>query len=188
MQAPAESSLAQAPVQSDALFSARGDEVQSWLVPWDVNSGAQASLGAMTVTRVDDAKVRIQSERSTPVMDAVLAEWPFVVFLVKGGERLFTGPFAVETFADGDRIELVPNPHYPQALGRPLVTVRKYASGQALAAALAAGQVDLAFHLPVGELTDLRAQQGITVKSFEVERIARPSIAATEIRKLGKCL
>mmetsp|Transcript_84426 Transcript_84426/g.239346 ORF Transcript_84426/g.239346 Transcript_84426/m.239346 type:complete len:543 (-) Transcript_84426:538-2166(-) len=133
-----------------------------------VNSGAQASLGAINVTRVDDLTVRIQSERATPVMDAVLAEWPFVVYRVSNGQRLFTGPFAVETFVVNERFELIPNPHYPGPGGRPLITVRKYSSGQALSAALQAGQVDLAFHLPVSELTTLRAQTNITVRSFEV--------------------
>jgi len=133
-----------------------------------VNSAAQASLGAMTVTQVGSATVRIQSERATPVMDAVLAEWPFVVYLVRDGQRLFTGPFAVQTFVEGDKFELVPNPHYPGAVGRPHVTIQKYASGHELATALEAGQLDLAFHLPVDVLPNLRAQDGITMKSFEV--------------------
>ena len=80
------------------------------------NSGAQASLGTMTVTAPDASTVRIVSERATPVMDAVLAEWPFVVYLNKGGQRYFTGPYKVETFVSGDHIDLVPNTHYARAL------------------------------------------------------------------------
>ena len=39
-----------------------------------VNSAAQASVGTMTVTASSDSVVRIESERATHVMDAVLAE------------------------------------------------------------------------------------------------------------------
>jgi ABC-type transport system substrate-binding protein len=46
------------------------------------NPSATASLGNMTVTVVDDLTVRITSERETHVMDAVLAEWVFVVALM----------------------------------------------------------------------------------------------------------
>ena len=40
-----------------------------------LNSNAQSSLGTMTMTATDDLVVRIESERETHIMDAVLAEW-----------------------------------------------------------------------------------------------------------------
>lgn len=132
------------------------------------NSGAQASLGTMTVTAPDTSTVRIVSERATPVMDAVLAEWPFVVYLNKGGQRYFTGPYKVETFVSGDHIDLVPNGHYARALERPLLKIQRFSTGSAVAEALAQGQVDMAFHLPVDELPALRQVTGVTVKSFLV--------------------
>jgi len=134
-----------------------------------VNSKAQASLGAMTMTVVNDLTVRIQSERATPVMDAVLAEFVFVVYLKTApGAFVFTGPYAVETFAAGDRIELVPNTHYAQAVERPLLVVKKFADGDAVAAALQNGSLDMGFHLPIDTLTALRQVDGLTIKSFEV--------------------
>jgi len=132
------------------------------------NSGAQASLGTMTVTAPDASTVRIVSERATPVMDAVLAEWPFVVYLNKGGQRYFTGPYKVETFVSGDHIDLVPNTHYARALERPLLKIQRFSTGSAVAEALEQGQLDMAFHLPVDELPALRQVTGVTVKSFLV--------------------
>ena len=68
------------------------------------NPSAQSSLGAMTVTAPDAKTVRIQSERQTHVMDAVLAEWVFVVYYVDAdGNFVYTGPFAVEAFHAGSR-------------------------------------------------------------------------------------
>jgi peptide/nickel transport system substrate-binding protein len=82
------------------------------------------------------------------------------------GKKFFTGPYAVETFVIGDKIELIPNTHYPRAVERPLLTIKKFSSGQAVATALKAGLLDMGFHLPVDSLPELRAMGNITVKSF----------------------
>ena len=88
-----------------------------------VNDAAKSTLGAMTVT-AEGGKVRIESERSTHVMDAVLAEWVFAIYYKNSdGDYVFTGPYAVENWVDGDHIGLVPNKHYPRANERPRVTV-----------------------------------------------------------------
>eukprot|EP00746_Dinoflagellata_sp_MGD_P156514 gnl/MRDRNA2_/MRDRNA2_85853_c0_seq4.p1 gnl/MRDRNA2_/MRDRNA2_85853_c0~~gnl/MRDRNA2_/MRDRNA2_85853_c0_seq4.p1 ORF type:complete len:235 (+),score=27.94 gnl/MRDRNA2_/MRDRNA2_85853_c0_seq4:66-770(+) len=73
------------------------------------NSGAQASLGTMTMTPLDDLKLKIESERATPVMEAVFAEWPFVVYLASGVKYFFTGPYAIDTFVKDEKLELIPN-------------------------------------------------------------------------------
>lgn len=133
------------------------------------NSNAQASLGTMTVTALDDLTLTIGSEMATPVMDAVLAEWPFVVYKKEGSDSyIFTGPFAVETFVEGESIKLIPNAHYPRSSERPLVVIEKFPDGSSLGAALGRGELDLAFHLPVEDLNELRQNAGLTIKSFEV--------------------
>ncbi|KAL9185948.1 hypothetical protein ACHAXT_003725 [Thalassiosira profunda] len=153
------------------------------------NDSAQSSLGKLTATPLgeldgaavvgldanssDDTKkaltVRIESERPTHVMDAVLAEWVFVVYLAKGdGNFVFTGPYEIESFGE-DKIELVPNPHYDErALERPRITIEKFADGNELAEGLEDGGIDIGFHLPIDTLPDLRKADGVRVKSFEV--------------------
>jgi len=156
-----------------------------------VNSRAQASLGAMTVRAVADLKVSIVSERATPVMDAVLAEFVFVVYLKQGPSAfVFTGPYAVETFVAGDRIELVPNAHYPQAVERPLIVVKKFSDGGSVSEALEAGSLDMGFHLPVDRLPALRQVSGLALKSFEVgyhymmfHQIRRSPLSDLRVRK-----
>lgn len=65
------------------------------------NESAQASLGNITVTALGNSTVRIETERPTHVMDAVLAEWVFTVFKKDAeGNFLFTGPYAIEVCAD----------------------------------------------------------------------------------------
>ena len=48
---------------------------------------------------------------------------------------------------------------------RPLLTIKKYSNGQAVADAFKAGELDLAFHLPVDSLPELRATADLTVNS-----------------------
>jgi len=133
------------------------------------NAGsAQASAGSLTWTAVDSDTVRVVTERATPTMEAVLAEWCFVVFLEKSSQTLFTGPFAVQQFLQGERLDLVPNLNYPGEASRTPVMVRKFASGEAVADALENGELDMGFHLPATHLDTLRQQQGITAKTFDV--------------------
>jgi len=131
------------------------------------NSNAQASLGNMVITPIDDLMLKIESDRATPVMDAVLAEWPFVVYKNSSDNFVFTGPFKVETFVTGERIELVPNPYYPRASERPLLVIHLFSDAEALGSAIGAGNLDLAFQLPVDLLPELRDNNTI-IKSFEV--------------------
>jgi peptide/nickel transport system substrate-binding protein len=113
--------------------------------------------------------VKIQTERATPVIESVLAEWVFTVFLPKNGGYLFTGPYAVETFSKSDKVDLSPNQFYSNAERRPRVTIKKYADGSALATALEASEIDMAFHLPGDKIKALRENSNITIKSFPVE-------------------
>lgn len=132
------------------------------------NTNAQASLGDMTMTVVGDLQLNIQSERPTPAMAAVLAEYVFVIFLKRDTEYFYTGPYEIETFSEDEEIVMVPNEHYHRAADRKHLTIKKYADGEALATAIEAEELDMAFHLPVDRLTDLRAADGISVRSFPV--------------------
>jgi peptide/nickel transport system substrate-binding protein len=132
------------------------------------NAAAQSSLGDMAVTAVDDVTVRIESDRATHVMNAVLAEWVFVIYVKDSeGKFFFTGPYMIETFGE-DQIVMIPNNHYPDHHQRPHVTVKKYADGEALADAVMNKEVDIAFHLPPDRLAELRDVEGVNIKSFEV--------------------
>jgi peptide/nickel transport system substrate-binding protein len=133
------------------------------------NGAATSSVGTMTVTAIDANTVRIVSTKSTPTMMSVLAEWVFTVYLKKDdGSFIFTGPYAVETFEDDVKIDLMPNTYYSQANERPSLTIKKYADGDALATDLEAGTLDVAFHLPIDTLSALRQVSDLTIKSFEV--------------------
>jgi peptide/nickel transport system substrate-binding protein len=131
------------------------------------NPNGDDALGVMTVTKVDATTIQIASTMSHPAMDAALANWVFVIFLQTGSNYLYTGPFAVQN-SSSTQINLIPNAYYPVTTGtRPSVSLMKYSTGEVLANALAAGDVDLAFHLPVGRKAGLQAA-GITVQTFDV--------------------
>ncbi len=132
------------------------------------NPVARASAGRLTFAPLDAATLRVTTERPTPVLPAVLAEWAFPVYRETPGGMVFTGPFAVTSFTAGSRLDLTPNTYYAEAETRPEVIVRRIADGQALALAFKAGEVDLAFHLPVETLPMLKADPALAVRTFPV--------------------
>ena len=131
------------------------------------NSGAQSSLGNMTVTATGDLTVRIESDRATHVMDAVLAEWVFVIYMKDDQNNFFfTGPYVIESFS-ADQIDLIPNEEYPRSDERPNVQIQRVDDGHDLANGLENKEIDIGFHLPIDTLPDLR-DAGVIIKSFEV--------------------
>lgn len=130
------------------------------------NTNGNDALGEMTVTKVDDNTVQIVTTIAHPSIDVALANWVFVIFLQSGDDYIYSGPFMVDTFTADEQIELVPNTHYTDGPDFP-VTIKKYSSDDALADALIAGEVDLAFQLSTDNLADVEAVDGLTTKSFE---------------------
>ena len=148
--------------------SVTADHVVSCLTELnEKNPSASSSLGKMSLTAIDDLTLRIESERPTHVMDAVLAEWVFVIYYKDDdGNFIYTGPYKVDTFAD-DHIDLSPNRFYDaQSLDRPLIEIKKYATGEDLAKDAETGDIDIAFHLPIDTLPDLRKADGVSVKRY----------------------
>jgi len=132
-----------------------------------VNPSALASLGEFNTTVMDDSTVRITSEIETHVMSAVLAEWVFAMYLKKDdGSFVFTGPYVIENFGE-DQIDLIPNAYYPDHEARIKITLKKFADGAALAEGVKNKEVDIAFHLPIDSLEELR-KVGVYIRSFEV--------------------
>jgi peptide/nickel transport system substrate-binding protein len=157
------------------------------------NPSAQSSLGAIDVEPTDDLTLRVETELPTHIMDSVLAEWAFPVYKKdEGGDFVYTGPYVVDHFEPEDHIDLIPNVHYPQVDERSNIEVKKFEDGNALAQALEAGEVDVAFHLPIDTLPGLRdASDGdLTVKSFDVGyqymafyNLCQPQMADRKVRQ-----
>merc|ERR1719271_1678566 len=136
------------------------------------NTKAQASLGTMTVTE-EAGKVRITSTTSTHIMESVLAEFVFVIYKKDSSDNyVFTGPYAVADAVADSHINLVPNEHYPAEKGegaeRPRKMQIKVLSATALKTELVAGNIDVAFHLGIDDLPEVRDAAGVQVASFEV--------------------
>ena len=93
-----------------------------------------------------------------------------VSLYVQDGNFIFTGPYEVERFEANSGIDLRTNQNYPdsKSLKRPRIEVRKYGNGTALAGGVENGEINVAFHLPINALSDLRKADGVRVKSFEV--------------------
>jgi peptide/nickel transport system substrate-binding protein len=132
------------------------------------NPAAQATGGVLAFQEIDKRRLRITPERPVPVLAALLAEWPMVIYKPTPDGFIFTGPFTVKGMKSGAELRMVPNPRYPGAAARPNVFLKRFSDAQSLALAFEAGELDLAFNLPVEALPRLRARQGLTVKSFPV--------------------
>lgn len=133
------------------------------------NPAARASAGRLTATATGPLTLTIATERPTPVLPSILAEWAMPIYRMTEGGPVFSGPFAVAEFEAGARMRLVPNAHYPRAAERPEIELIRVADAQSLALGLMAGELDLAFNLPVEMLEMVAAVDGITVRSFPVE-------------------
>jgi peptide/nickel transport system substrate-binding protein len=135
----------------------------------EVSKTAQATGGKLSFAVQDERTLVVTTERPVPVIEALFAEWPLIVYhLRKGGAASFSGPYEVAEFKPDLSLRLDPNPHYAGAERRSEVVWRKFGDGQALALAFEAGDLDLAFGLPAESIDRLRAMRGITVKSFRV--------------------
>ncbi len=133
----------------------------------EANPSARATAGLLTFSAVDSDTLTVATEQPTTILPSILAEWAFPIYRLEGDELIFTGPFAVEQFEPGGSIEMTPNKFYADAEARPDITLRRIADGQSLALAFAAGELDMAFNLPVETLAMLEGKSGNTV-SFPV--------------------
>lgn len=155
----------------------------------DKNPAARASVGRMTVQAQDQLRLQIRTERPTPAMAAVLAEWPFVVYRAVAAP-VFTGPYAISTFRAGDEIELIPNPHFDGAAHRAPLRIKRFPDGASMVVALEGREIDMAFNLPVETLARLRSREGLSVQTFFVGyqymmwfNTRRPALSDRRVRK-----
>jgi peptide/nickel transport system substrate-binding protein len=152
------------------------------------NPVARASAGRLVFTASGPTLLLVQTERPTPVLPSILAEWAFAVARPDAAGAVFTGPFRPTGFQPGARLLLEPNRYHPTPPRLPATLIR-FQDGQALALAFRAGELDLAFNLPVESLAMLRGGSG-SVKSFPVAyqymailNARRPALADLQVRR-----
>jgi len=125
----------------------------------------KASGGILTASVTERLTLRLRTERPVPVLESMLAEWPFVIHRTSGDATVFTGPYRLKEFTPGARVALEPNPHFVGAETRPDIILRRFGDAQSLVLALESGEVDMAFHLPPESVARLRRGNQVTVKS-----------------------
>ena len=151
---------------------------------------ARATSGRLTFVAVDEDTLTVTSEQPTTILPSILAEWAFPVYRETADGMVFTGPYAVESFAAGSSIAMVPNTYYEDAEQRPEIMLRRIADGQSLALAFASGELDMAFNLPVETLSMFSGAEDKTVKSFPVAyqymmwmNTRHPALADVRVRR-----
>ncbi len=132
------------------------------------NPRAKAQTGALTMTVLGETELSLAPERRIAAMDAVLAEFPLVIYRVDGERFVFTGPYQVSAYKRGELVHLTANPNYRGAGDRPPVTIRRLTDPQALALGLESGELDIAFNLAAETLPRLKRRDGLVIKGTPV--------------------
>ncbi len=135
----------------------------------EANPAARASAGHLEATATGAHTLTVETERPTPVLGSVLAEWPMAIYRMTDEAPVFTGPYAVADFEAGAQLELTANPHFPRAEERPDVRIVHVPDAQSLALGMMAGELDLAFHLPAEMRVAVAARDDLHVRTFPVE-------------------
>ncbi len=132
------------------------------------NPRAKAQTGALTMAVLGETELSLAPERAVAAMDAVLAEFPLVIYRVDGERFVFTGPYQVSEYKRGELVRLTANPHFRGAGDRPPVTIRRLTDPQALALGLESGELDIAFNLAAETLPRLKRRVGRVIKGTPV--------------------
>jgi peptide/nickel transport system substrate-binding protein len=131
------------------------------------NEMTQGTAGKCKFTAEDDGSLTIKTEKQTPVMDSLLAEWCNVVFKQDGDDFIYTGPYKVKKLDSGASLELEPNEYYDDRAGdRSDVTLKVFSDTAAMQQAFEAGEVDLMFGL-TAETADTLKEKNFTVKDYD---------------------
>ena len=131
------------------------------------NTMTNGTAGVVTFTAQDEDTLEIVTERATPVMSSLLAEWCNIVFKQDGEDFLYTGPYMVEKLDSGVSLELVPNPYYDdRAEDRSNVTLKVFRDAASMQLAFEGGEIDLMFGL-TPEIADILSGEGFTVKDYD---------------------
>ena len=131
------------------------------------NEMANGTAGVVKFTAEDDGTLTIVTERPTPVMDSLLAEWCNVVFKEVDGDFIYTGPYMVKKLDSEVSLEMEPNPYYDdRAEQRSDVTLKVFSDAAAMQQAFEAKEIDLMFGL-TPEVAETLKGEGFTVKDFD---------------------
>lgn len=128
----ADGSLVDAPALAACL-----NEIQ------EKNPLANATAGKITFTADSDDQLTIQTERPTQVMDSVLGEWTNVVYKRDGDQVIYSGPYQAKNLQSEEKIDLEPNPNYPDSDQRKNVTITAFNDEAAMKSAFQSGELDL---------------------------------------------
>ncbi|UUP17010.1 ABC transporter substrate-binding protein [Nitratireductor thuwali] len=130
---------------------------------------AAATGGKLSFESTGELTLKVTTEKPVPLIQALFAEWPLVAYTLNdAGDAVYTGPYAIAELRPDSHLDLVPNQHFEGAGERSPITLRKFGDAQTMALAFETGELDLAFGLPSEVLSRLKANPGLTVKSFPV--------------------
>ncbi|MGL4791459.1 MAG: ABC transporter substrate-binding protein, partial [Anaerotignaceae bacterium] len=125
------------------------------------------TAGKMECTPTGDFSVNIKTENITSTLQSNLCEYTMVVFkTMENGDFIFTGPYMVKSMDVGVKMELEPNPYYPEAEKRSDVTLMVFGDASAMKLAFESGEIDIASTITADVATMVEAS-GLNTVAYD---------------------
>lgn len=128
---------------------------------------AVSATGKMSCTPTGDFTLNLETENVTHILQCNFCEYQNVMYKDLGnGEFAFTGPYMVKSFEPGVKIEMVPNPYYPDAEKRSDVTIVVFGDASAMKLAFEAGEIDMAVTI-TADVMEMLEGEGLKAETFD---------------------
>ncbi len=128
------------------------------------SSLAASRTGKLSFTVHSASEFSVRSEKPVGRMEAVLAEFPFVIYGERdGGQFVGSGRYALTAFKPGEPLLLQPNVHYRDGAPPRAVQITRMTEPESLLQGLEFGDIDLAFNVPAERAKALAADKRFKV-------------------------
>lgn len=128
---------------------------------------AVSATGKMICTPTGDFTLNLETENVTHILQCNLCEYQNIMYKDLGnGEFAFTGPYMVKSFEAGVKLEMTPNPYYPDAEKRSDVTIVVFGDASAMKLAFEAGEIDMAVTI-TSDVVEMLEGEGLKTETFD---------------------
>ena len=156
------------------VFFSDGAEVNAQLFCDGINKLMEVSdyapaggAGRMSCTPTGDYTLELTTEVVTRVLPCNLCEWSVVLFKDNAdGSYSYTGPYIPVNVEPGVRIDMEPNPYFPNAELRPNVTLLAFKDAASMKLAFEGGEIDMAATI-TSDVVEMLQNEGLKTVTFD---------------------
>lgn len=125
-----------------------------------------SATGRMTCTPTGDFTLNVETENVTHILQCNFCEYQNIMYKDLGnGEFAFTGPYMAKSLDPGVKLEMVPNPYYPDAEKRSDVTIIVFGDASSMKLAFEAGEIDMAVTV-TADVVNMLEGEGLKTETY----------------------